>query len=109
MFVSSCSFLQISPVQPGEEALGCSDQVHHGGEEVVGQLASGSAVVVAAAPPACDEVLQVLGRRVELVRQGLQVLRLQPVILEKSKKSLFNTVICSGKSFKGQAKTGKNI
>lgn len=63
--------MRSSPVQPGEEALGCSDQVHHRGKEVVGQLASGSAIVVAAAPPTCDEVLQVLGRCVELVREGL--------------------------------------
>ena len=42
----------------------------------------GVAVVVAAAAPAGDEVLQVLGRGVELVGQGLQVLRLQPVVLE---------------------------
>lgn len=61
MFCSHCTILQLSPVQPGEEALGCSDQVHHGGKEVIGQLASGSAIVVAAAPPTCDEVLQVLG------------------------------------------------
>lgn len=78
--------MQVSPVQPGEEALGCSDQVHHGGEKIIGQLASGSAVVVAAAPPPRDEVLQVLSRRVELVGEGLQVLRLQPIILKKRNK-----------------------
>lgn len=78
--------MQLSPVQPGKEALGRSDQVHHGGKKVIGQLASGSAIVVAAASPPCDEVLQVLGRCVELVREGLQVLSLQPIILEKSNK-----------------------
>ena len=41
----------------------------------------GMAVVVAAATPASDEVLQVLGRGVQFVGQGLQVLRLQSVVL----------------------------
>lgn len=99
--------MQISPVQPGEEALGCSDQVHHGGKKVIGQLASGSAIVVATAPSTCDEVLQVLGRCIELVREGLQVLSLQPIILEKN--SLFNMVICPGKICKVQADTEKHI
>lgn len=81
-----CTFLQISPVQPCQEAFGCSDQVDHGGKKVVGQLARGSAVVVAAAPPARDEVLQVLGRRIELMRKSLQILSLQPVILEERGK-----------------------
>lgn len=36
---------------------------------------------MSAAPPACDEVLQVLGGRVQLVRERLQILRLQAVVL----------------------------
>lgn len=78
--------MQISPVEPREKAFGCSDQVHHGGKKVVGQLARGSAVVMAAAPPACDEVLQVLGRCIELMRESLQILSLQPIILEERGK-----------------------
>ena len=81
-----CTSLQISPVEPRQEAFGCSDQVHHGGEKVVGQLAGGSPVVMAAAPPARDEVLQVLGRCIQLVRESLQILGLQPVILEERGK-----------------------
>lgn len=41
---------------------------------------------MAAAPPACDEVLQVLGRCVKLMRKCLEILRLQPVILEERGK-----------------------
>lgn len=70
------TFLQISPIQPGQKAFGRSDQVHHGRKKVVGQLVGGSAVIMAAAPSACDEVLQVLGRRVQLMRKSLQILSL---------------------------------
>lgn len=80
--------MQISPVQPRQKAFGCSNQVHHRGKKVVGQLAGGSAVVMAAAPPACDEVLQVLGRCVELMRKSLQILSLQPIILEEGGKQI---------------------
>lgn len=41
---------------------------------------------MAAAPPACDEVLQVLGRCIELMRESLQILSLQPIILEERGK-----------------------
>lgn len=88
--------MQISPVEPGQKAFGCGDQVHHGGEKVIGQLAGGSPVVMATAPPARDEVLQVLGRCVQLVRQSLQILGLQPVILEEERKvnfSLFDQLV----------------
>jgi len=72
------------PVQPGQQVLGCTNQIDHGGEEVVGQPAGHPAVVVAAPPPAQDEVLQVLGRGVQLVGQRAQVLRLQAVVLERT-------------------------
>lgn len=85
------NFLQNLPVEPCKKAFGRGDQVHHRGKEVVGQLARGSAVVVAAAPPACDEVLQVLGRCIELMRKSLQILSLQPIILRES-KSKFTVV-----------------
>lgn len=50
---------QVSPVQPGQQVLGGSNQIHHAREEVVGQPSTHPTVVVTAAPPACDEVLQV--------------------------------------------------
>lgn len=78
--------MQISPVEPYKKAFGCSNEVHHGGKKVVGQLARGSAIVMAAAPPACDEVLQVLGRCIKLMRKSLQILSLQPIILEERGK-----------------------
>lgn len=78
-----CTFLKISPVQPRQKAFGRSDEVHHRREKVIGQLPGGSAVVVAAAPPARDEVLQVLGRCIKLMRKSLQILSLQPIILEE--------------------------
>lgn len=78
--------MQISPVKPCKEAFGRSDQVHYGGKEVIGQLASGSAIIMATAPPACDEVLQILGRCIEFMRQSLQILSLQSIILEEKGK-----------------------
>lgn len=78
-----CIFLQISPVQPRQKAFGCSDQVHHRGKKVVGKLVGGLAIVMAAAPSACDEVLQILGRCVQLMRKSLQILSLQPIILKE--------------------------
>ncbi len=64
------------PVQPGQQALGGGDEVHHGGQEVVGQLPGGAPVVMAAAATARDVVLQVLGRGVEFMGQRPEVLRL---------------------------------
>lgn len=45
------------PVQPCQEVLGRPDQVHHRGEEVIGEPARGPTIVVT--PPAAtqDEVL----------------------------------------------------
>ena len=82
------TFLQILPVQPCKEALGSCNKVHNRGEEVIGQLASGSAIIMAAAPPASDEILQVLGRCTELMRKRLQILSLQTIILKERGKSI---------------------
>lgn len=71
----------VSPVQPGQKVFGGSDQIHHAREEVVGQPSTHPAVVVAAAPPARDEVLQVFSGGVELMGERAQVLRLQTVVL----------------------------
>lgn len=38
-----------------------------------------------AAPAACDEVLQILGGGIELVRKSLQVLRFEPIVLYRQK------------------------
>lgn len=49
----------VSPVQPGQQVLGGSDQIHHARQEVVGQPSTHPAIIVAATPPARNEVLQV--------------------------------------------------
>lgn len=69
------------PVQPGQQTLGCSDQLHHGGQELVGGLMGDLAVVGGVLPALRHGAAQAVVRRSHLPHQSLQVVRLHAVVL----------------------------
>ena len=71
------------PVEPRQEALGRPDELHHAGEEVVGGLAGDATLVGHALPALRGGHVQAVGGRPHPHHQGLQVVRLHPVVLKK--------------------------
>lgn len=70
------------PVQPGQQALGSADELHHRGQEVVGGFARGAAVVRGAGPALGDGLLEITGGCPHPDHQTFQVVRLHTVVLE---------------------------
>lgn len=76
------------PVQPGQQTLGGSDQLNHGGEEFVGGLMGDLAVVGGVLPALRHGVAQAVVRRSHLPHQSLQVVRLHTVVLSKKTEKI---------------------
>lgn len=71
------------PVQPGQQTLGGSDQLNHGGQEFVGGLMGDFVVVGGVLPALRHRAAQVVVRRSHLPHQRLQVVRLHAIVLYK--------------------------
>lgn len=65
-----------SPVQPGQQALGSSNELHHGGQEVVGGLAGEALVVGGVLAALRHSRTQAVVRRPHLGHHRLQLVRL---------------------------------
>lgn len=70
------------PVQPGQQTLGGGDQLHHGGQELVGGLMGDLVVVGGVLPALRHGGAQAVVRRSHLGHQTLQVVRLHAVVLQ---------------------------
>lgn len=71
------------PVQPGQQTLGGGDQLHHGGQELVGGLMGDLVVVGGVLPALRHGGAQAVVRRSHLGHQTLQVVRLHAVVLQR--------------------------
>ena len=69
------------PVQPAQQTLGSCDQLHHGGQELIGGLMGAFVVVGGVLPPLQHRTAQVVVCHPHLPHQGLQVVRLHAVVL----------------------------
>lgn len=61
------------PVEPGQQTLGGSDQLDHGGQEFIGGLMGDLAVVGRVLPALRHGAVQAVVRRSHLPHQSLQV------------------------------------
>lgn len=71
--VSVCVCVRWPPVQPGQQTLGGGDQLHHGGQELVGGLMGDLVVVGGVLPALRHGGAQAVVRRSHLGHQTLQV------------------------------------
>ncbi len=71
------------PIQPGQQTLSSTDQLNHGGQELVGGLMGDFGVVSGVLPALRHGAAQVVVRRSHLPHQSLQVVRLHTVVLSK--------------------------
>lgn len=71
----------VSPVQPGQQALGSSNELHHGAQEVVGGLAGQALVVGGVLAALRHRSAQAVMRRPHLGYHRLQLVRLHARIL----------------------------
>lgn len=75
-----------SPVQPGQQALGSSYELHHSAQEVVGGLAGKALVVGGVLSALRHSGTEAVMRRPHLAHQRLQLVRLYARILLTQKR-----------------------
>lgn len=89
IFIFTCNMgnMGILPVKPSQETLGGTNQLHHRGEEIIGWLAWGAAIICGTFPSVRRGHVQTVGGCSHPHNQSLQVVRLYTIVL----KQRFNT------------------
>lgn len=82
------------PVEPAQQTLGGSDQLHHCGQKLIGGLMGDLAVVDGVLPALRHCAIQVVMSCSHLPHQSLQVIWLHAVILQNIQKDYFKSNKC---------------
>lgn len=79
----------VIPVEPSQEALCSTYELHHGGKEVIGWLARGAAIVRGAFPTVRRGHVKTVGGSSHPHYQVLKVVRLHSIVLKRENNRPF--------------------